>query len=396
MRYLVIANSRAPDLAAGKLRASLPPGSRVIVLSTRLSHAAEVNDVLYLPIRWSINGHGDSLWRGYQAGKKCLGAMLGVSQARALGGSDDVFQNILAADPDVIDVRGLGSNTHRFVTWLGEKLPGRHIVASDVDVPSGDSTLWRSYSAAETVSIVLPVFNGGRYLRLAIESCRDQTHQNFELIIVDDCSTDDTWSIVCEYAASDSRVIPVRNAVNLGLPESLNVGFERARGSLLTWTSDDNIYDPTAVQYMVQQFCTFPELGFVYCGMRIIDEAGSVTAIAPAEPPAALYRWNSVGACFMYRRHVMEVVGRYRPKYRLVEDYDYWTRVCTLVPAAHLTDLFYAYRKHDASLTSRHKSEWVALNEKMRRENLSSKRVMTRGFTVPFKMRNVPELHKWP
>ena len=95
------------------------------------------------------------------------------------------------------------------------------------------------------VSIVLPTYNGARYLKSSVESCLNQTHKNIELVIVDDCSTDETPDIVRSY--NDPRIRYVRNETNQRLPRSLNIGFALATGDYLTWTSDDNEFLPHSI-----------------------------------------------------------------------------------------------------------------------------------------------------
>ena len=94
------------------------------------------------------------------------------------------------------------------------------------------------------VSIVLPVYNGARFLAEAIQSCLAQTYPHWELIVVDDCSTDDSPQIVAGFAADDARIRVIRHAHNRKLPGALNTGFDAARGEYLTWTSDDNLLPP--------------------------------------------------------------------------------------------------------------------------------------------------------
>ena len=89
------------------------------------------------------------------------------------------------------------------------------------------------------VSIILPTYNGKKYIRDSIESIINQTYTNWELIIVNDCSTDDTQKIIEEYQQKDKRIIVINNEKNLKLPASLNRGFEEASGEYYTWTSDD-------------------------------------------------------------------------------------------------------------------------------------------------------------
>ena len=101
------------------------------------------------------------------------------------------------------------------------------------------------------VSIVLPCYNGEKYLRESINSIIKQTYQDWELIIVDDCSVDRSLEIAYEYMKNDSRIKVIHNESNCKLPCSLNIGFANATGELLSWTSDDNIYYPEALEIMV-------------------------------------------------------------------------------------------------------------------------------------------------
>ena len=106
---------------------------------------------------------------------------------------------------------------------------------------------------AETklVSIILPTYNGEKYIKDSIESCLCQTYRNIELIIVNDCSTDGTLDLIKKYAAKDRRVRIIENQKNLKLPASLNEGFKASSGDLLTWTSDDNMFRENAIERMV-------------------------------------------------------------------------------------------------------------------------------------------------
>ena len=100
------------------------------------------------------------------------------------------------------------------------------------------------------VSIVLPVYNGEKYLRESLDSILTQTFSDWELIIVNDCSTDGTQNIIEEYVSKDSRIRTIKNSINQKLPESLNIGFRISTGEYLTWTSDDNMYRPEALEVM--------------------------------------------------------------------------------------------------------------------------------------------------
>ena len=208
--------------------------------------------------------------------------------------------------------------------------------------------------AQPLVSIVLPTYNGAKYLPEAIESCLSQTYAAWELIVVDDCSTDSTPGIIAEYAAHDGRIRGIRHRKNLKLPGALNTGHAAAKGSYLSWTSDDNRFLPAAFEEMVRFLEQHPAIGLVYADSVAIDEAGNYLRDAPAEPASRLAYFNALGACFLYRRRVYQVIGAYDADLFLAEDYDYWLRVHRQFEIAHLPRVLYQYRFHGDSLTSTH------------------------------------------
>ena len=104
------------------------------------------------------------------------------------------------------------------------------------------------------VSIILPTYNGQAYIEEAIISILNQTFRDFELIVVDDCSTDHTPKVLDFFKLQDSRIKIITNKKNLKLPASLNVGHRIAQGDYLTWTSDDNILHINFVERLVKVF----------------------------------------------------------------------------------------------------------------------------------------------
>lgn len=202
----------------------------------------------------------------------------------------------------------------------------------------------------DKISIVLPSYNGSKYLRESIASCLNQTHQNIELIVVDDCSLDETPDIVKSF--EDARITCIRHERNLGLPRALNTGFAYARGDYLTWTSDDNYFAETALEKMLA-FLKVNNCCFVYCDYYMFD-SGTPPALKIMQLPdmPALNKQNNIGPCFLYSRKVRESIGDYDPETRLAEDYDYWLRVAKKFTMGHFPEPLYFYRLHAASLTS--------------------------------------------
>ncbi|MCM1235283.1 MAG: glycosyltransferase [Ruminococcus flavefaciens] len=201
------------------------------------------------------------------------------------------------------------------------------------------------------VSVILPVYNGEQYLEEALESILSQTYTNIELVIVDDCSTDRTEEIITKYSESDRRIRYIRNAVNLKLPRTLNVGFANAEGDYLTWTSDDNRYKPEALERMVYWIESKPDIDMVYADYTGIDSGGKITCEKEMGEPSELPFHNVVGACFLYKREVAQKAGEYDPDLFLAEDYDYWIRIKRAGRLMHIHENLYYYREHGKSLT---------------------------------------------
>jgi hypothetical protein len=385
MRHLIVCDgSDESAVLAETTRTAAPPEDRIIILSSRGGFAWESGAVLSVPLRWALGSIALPFWVQRHRMRKAIAFVAGLRSARFFDGLEDLLLQIDACDPDLIDLRRLGP----FGKWLRPqcalRFPGREVlVRLDEDSPAQQVSRWRSYDRTASVSIVLPTYNSERYLSLAIESCLKQTHQNLELIIVDDNSTDGTPDIVRTYAAHDRRIrFVVRNETEPGLPESLNLGFSLAKGRFLTWVQSDNLYTPSAIEYMVQQLCTFPEVGLVYCSTHHIGDGAGSSLAAPCFfnatlPPNALARWTVISGSFLYRRDVMERVGPYRPECRYFEDLDFFVRVCTQFPAKFCIEPCHFYRRHSGSLTSAysdHGRNWKVWQRRIRDEHLKSRR----------------------
>ena len=205
---------------------------------------------------------------------------------------------------------------------------------------------------SKLVSIVLPVHNGARFLRLSIDSCLQQTYRNIELIVVDDGSEDNSVDIIKSY--DDERIKLIRHETNRKLPATLNTGFKHTCGVYLTWTSHDNYYAPTAIAEMVHFLEENPHIHFVFTDDYFVDEANQFLGVVKRGPIERLAAESCLGGGFLYTRTVYEKVGPYNEQTFLAEDYDYWLRVSASFTLAHLNQPLYYYRQHPDSLTSRY------------------------------------------
>lgn len=222
------------------------------------------------------------------------------------------------------------------------------------------------------VSIVLPTYNRAYLLAHAIRSVLAQTYRNFELIVVDDNSQDDTPDIVRSF--SDPRIRYVRNEENLKLPRGLNKGFALSMGAFLTWTSDDNFYATDAIEKMVQVLAE-GNCDFVYADYFHFSDLDS-TGTKPVDvhhikqpEVLRLEEGNAVGACFLYTRDVYNQVGAYDPELFLVEDYDYWIRIQKQFRVCHILEPLYYFRRHDDALFCSRYAEVKAADVLVRYKN---------------------------
>jgi glycosyltransferase involved in cell wall biosynthesis len=205
---------------------------------------------------------------------------------------------------------------------------------------------------AALVSIVLPTFKRAHVLPYAVRSVLAQSYENWELIVVDDNSPDDTAAVVASFA--DARIRYVRNEPNLKLPRALNRGFSLARGEYLTWTSDDNLFGEQAIAKMVARLQA-GHCDLVYADYYLFAEQDAEGR--PRDPQhdrlpdeLQLEKGNHIGACFLYTRKLYETVGDYDPELFLVEDYDYFIRAAKTFRFAHIAEPLYYFRRDDDTL----------------------------------------------
>ena len=201
------------------------------------------------------------------------------------------------------------------------------------------------------ISVVLPVYNGEKFISDAINSILKQTHENFELIIVNDCSTDTTSAIISKFATLDSRIKIITNLKNKKLPASLNIGHQNATGDFITWTSDDNLYKPNAFEEYLHHLQN-SKSHIVYTDFDLINDNGQVLKIRNLSQPEYLINGNCVGASFIYKREVYETLKGYNEDLFLVEDYDFWLRALIIFKFRYVSESFYCYRSHGDSLSS--------------------------------------------
>lgn len=237
-------------------------------------------------------------------------------------------------------------------------------------------------------SIILPCYNREHLISSAIESCLSQTYENIELIIIDDASSDNSVKVIESYQAKDSRIKFIKNKSNKGLPATLNIGFAAASGDYLTWSSDDNLFKPDAIEIMVNHLKQNPQIGLVYTDYTTIDGNGKKIARIYQESPEYLPIRDCVGACFLYTRKAMEKTGKYNEEMPYVEDYEFFLRMGLVTKIAHIPKSFYLYRVHTGALTQLKKKE-------IKLAKLKLKAAFANKYQIPRHLEPINDLYMW-
>jgi Glycosyltransferases involved in cell wall biogenesis len=207
------------------------------------------------------------------------------------------------------------------------------------------------------LSVVLPAFNAERYIAGALRSVLAQSFQNFELIVVDDGSTDRTPSIIRRFAERDSRVRHIRRP-NTGIVGALNDGLAAAQAPLVARMDADDFALPRRFETQLRHFDAHPECVGLGSAVDFIDEHGARVMSCPRplgheEIEAGLLRGDGgmiIHPAAMFRREALFSIGGYRPEAQYVEDLDLYLRLARVGRLANLPDTLLQYRIHPGSI----------------------------------------------
>jgi GT2 family glycosyltransferase len=208
------------------------------------------------------------------------------------------------------------------------------------------------------VSVVMPNHNGGPWLAEAVDSVLAQTLADFELLVIDDGSTDGSPELLDRYARLDPRVKLIRQP-RRGLTEALNRGLAAARAPLFARLDSDDIARPMRLQRQAAFLDAHPDIGLVGSWARQIDVNGRPRGerkprTDPADLARDLERANPfVHSSIMARTGLLRGLGGYRPVFEAAEDYDLWLRLAEAAEVANLPEFLISYRMHDGAVSQR-------------------------------------------
>ncbi|WP_333835286.1 glycosyltransferase family 2 protein [Rubrimonas sp.] len=221
-------------------------------------------------------------------------------------------------------------------------------------------------SDAPAVTVALSAKDNAAFLPQAMDTLLAQSFRDFELITVDDGSADATWDILQAYAARDARVIPLRNARNIGLAASLNRILAEARAPLIARADGDDVYHPDRLARQVAFMAATPRVGVLSCGYRRIDATGAVLEVKRPVTGWGRVRMHMFfdnpilhpGA--MMRTATVRAVDGYDESYRVSQDTDLWARLFAATRFDNLPDPLVDWRAHGAaSMKDRDPARWM-------------------------------------
>ncbi len=203
------------------------------------------------------------------------------------------------------------------------------------------------------ISVYIPCRNYGRYLTKAIESVLRQTYENWELIVIDDASTDNTQDVMKFYRGHPQ--ISLHRTDGIGLPAVCNFAMSRAKGDFVIRLDGDDVFDDNILLVLGTYLMQHSDVALVFPDYYLVDDFGEIFA---HEKRQSLYKDNHMldmppnGACTLVRKNVLEELGGYREDLGAQDGFDLWSRIRDKYKSANVNLPLFYYRRHGANLTT--------------------------------------------
>ncbi len=220
----------------------------------------------------------------------------------------------------------------------------------------------------------MSVYNGAQYLQKSLNSVLQQTYKDFEFIIVNDASTDETSAILNQIAHKEPRIEIINNEENLGLTNSLNKGLAIAKGEYIARMDADDISLPNRLHTQVNFLEQSPEVGLIGSAYHIIDKDDNFVTtnqepLSHTELAWKLHFRNAFcHSSVMFRKKVLNIVGLYNPDYRQTQDYELWARIARVSVVKNTSEPLIKFRQHGSSIT-----QTQTLKQQRNAENVSKR-----------------------
>lgn len=214
------------------------------------------------------------------------------------------------------------------------------------------------------VSIIMPCYNSEKHIEKAIQSVLDQTYRNFELLIIDDNSTDRTQEIIKEFAKNDFRIIYYKkDEKHKGISESMNIGIQMSRGKYITRMDSDDIIIPEKILRQVQFLDENEEYGICSVNIAMMDNLGNIynENVYPEQkvPSEWTFLWTNPipNAPCMYRASIIKDNNITFSDLKTAEDYDFLEKLITKTKVYMINLPLYYYRYNEKSTYNKNRKE---------------------------------------
>ena len=225
----------------------------------------------------------------------------------------------------------------------------------------GNESIFQNKSATEPVirvSIIIPTYRRPVFLRQAIESVLSQTFQEFELIVVDDCSGDTTGEVVKSF--KDKRIRLIQHRTNKGGSASRNTGIQNAKGRYIAFLDDDDEWLPEKLKLQVKLLDNSPsEVGVVYTGYnQEVIETGEIISQKWATKTGQLFsalqnkNWVGTTSSVLLRKECFETVGLFDKNLASLQDFDLWIRISRKYEFAAINMPLVVYHVHNKRIST--------------------------------------------
>lgn len=221
------------------------------------------------------------------------------------------------------------------------------------------------------ISIALPVYNGEKYIGECLDSLLAQTYGNFEIILIDDCSTDSTAQIVAGY--DDKRIHYYKNEENLGIVHTLNKAFGLCRGEYIARMDADDIADHQRLEKQLALMESNPQLGIVSVWFQMFGDAECSVhyAVEPKEIACRLlFSLQLLHPGWLMRRQLVDEGLFYREEYRYAEDWDFLVRASRVTQLGNVPEELMRYRINPGQLSHVFSAPQKAAADRVARDQL--------------------------
>lgn len=215
------------------------------------------------------------------------------------------------------------------------------------------------------ISVIIPTYNRGNYLCSAIKSVLNQTFEDFEIVVVDDASTDNTRQVVDKF--DDKRIRYIRHKENKGGSAARNTGIKRSKAKFIAFLDDDDLWMPSKLEKQLDLINTNLETGAVYTGICILNKSDKIIRFESSSFTGSIFphilKKNYVGGCsqLLVRKECFNRIGLFDENLLAGQDWDMWIRLAKHYQFDYVNEPLVLYRVHDRRISTNPRAQMQAM-----------------------------------